>query len=237
MVFWLGPRTRYFLYFLILILISAFFCWPRQGLNKWFLEFNLNNGNTFLLTLFYSKVNWKEIRNSHQDPIIFSTTSVDGLRFLIENGVSVDEKASWGDTPLYREVQCDIYGNFSENKELIKFLLGKGANVNIICHEMPLLHVAIHPKADLEVINLFLDKGADVNYPGYLGFTALDVAFLSKRPDIIKLLLKFGAKIELMTERGEFEKWVQEGGLGNNPMNSALPKKPTWPPGVWFGDN
>lgn len=110
---------------------------------------------------------------------------------------SVDEKNDSGTTPL--EVAA-----FEGNIEICKFLIEKGANVNNVSNEgVTPLFQAIDQSESHEVVKLLLENGADPNLmcgtEGQQGFP-LDQACLRGQIEIVKELIKHGAKVNAVDE-------------------------------------
>ena len=81
---------------------------------------------------------------------------------MIENGIDVNTKDDFGDLPLI--VACQ------QSYEMFELLLNKGAKTDILDGEgkFPLMYAI-----ELDKINLLLKKGADPNFKGKDGNTAL----------------------------------------------------------------
>jgi ankyrin repeat protein len=90
----------------------------------------------------------------------------------------------------------NVLGNAlkEENKEMVEFLLRAGTDANINMHRRTSLVAAIW-YSDLEVTELLLDYGADINAESS-GGNALSAAMLEPENfDIVRLLLKRGADV------------------------------------------
>ncbi|MBN2270416.1 MAG: ankyrin repeat domain-containing protein [Sedimentisphaerales bacterium] len=111
---------------------------------------------------------------------------VEAVRLLIAEGADIN--AGDKDTPVL--IQAVISGN----TEIAGLLLANGADLNVVGSSMRMtaLHTAVL-RGNKEMVQLLIDKGADVNVK-VGGRTALDVAKLLKRQEIIDLLKKHGAK-------------------------------------------
>ena len=72
-----------------------------------------------------------------------------------------------------------------------------------VFQETPLHILAI--QGDIEGCRLLLEAGAEVDYPGEQGFTALHEAVSQGHPEIVKLLLEYGSDPSLTTELGATE--------------------------------
>lgn len=106
---------------------------------------------------------------------------------LVSSGVSATEADNFGYTALHLSIR-------TKNKPLIRFLLMHSTNIiNNPTPELP-LHMAV-VQADIEIINLFLHCGADIDVKDHCGKTALHVACYYHRDEIIKYLLQKGSCI------------------------------------------
>ena len=113
--------------------------------------------------------------------------------------INVNQKAknSIEDSALHRAVSGgrELLPGFSV--KMVEMLLAKGADVNIIDVEqnMPLLN-AINMQQPLEVINLLIKNGANVNHKGEKGKTPLFLAVEKKLLPIVTRLVEAGAIID-----------------------------------------
>lgn len=130
---------------------------------------------------------------------------IDVARLLVDHGADVNAADWWGRTPLWAAVDLrDLEVNKTEDNgvdrpaalELIKALLDRGANVNARTKEQPPLRRWLMPisdlswvdftgqtpflraalSADLSVMHLLLDKGADANIATFAGTTPMMAA-------------------------------------------------------------
>jgi hypothetical protein len=95
----------------------------------------------------------------------------------------------------------DVFKNMAENiKCAIKILLNQvSINVN---HQDFKGQAALHLAtsfADIEIVNLLLEKGADIDICDFQGKTSLMGAVMHRRKDMVKLLLDKGAGINKTT--------------------------------------
>lgn len=103
-----------------------------------------------------------------------------------------------------------------EDISSIKGIINQGANLNMVdtYGRLPILQ-AIEIE-NLEIIQLLLQNGADINQRGYEGCTALHIAIgvsmsdtsspygIGEEPlEIIKYLLEAGAKVNTKNDKGE----------------------------------
>ncbi len=136
-------------------------------------------------------------------PIILASANnlPETVKLLAEAGASINVNAGGtaGDTPL-------IYALIHKNKELVKFLVQKGADVNQANNfgATPFLGACL--MNDLELVELFIKNGANVNYGGrypdplkekkeiITGITPLMLAAKEQNFALVNLLLKYHAE-------------------------------------------
>ena len=152
--------------------------------NRQFLEAKSNNGATAIFFAVYYK----------REKI---------LDLLLETGVVFDLKNSFGVTPLYLAV-------LEKNKYAVSKLLETGADMYAIDKEKsytPFTRAVL--SGDLEMVELFLAHGVDVNYQYRRSETALTLASKGcKQLDLFKRLLEAGADPD---RRDEFGKTTRQG--------------------------
>lgn len=137
-------------------------------------------------------------------------------KFLIEKGANTCNPDKNGYTPLAWAVHMEnsdmielLLANYAHftlhsglmealengNINLIKFIIEKGADVNL-CDETgnnPLMH-AIN-KRNLQIVNLLIENGAAVNYNDCGGCTPLMTAVKQQNFSIVKNLVERGADV------------------------------------------
>jgi hypothetical protein len=83
------------------------------------------------------------------------------VELLIENGVDVNDKHSFGNSPLCYAVQYNY-------KDIVELLIENGADVNATCYDGAsykidtLLHIAA-ALGNIEIMEILIEKGVDVN--------------------------------------------------------------------------
>jgi len=95
-----------------------------------------------------------------------------------------------------------LYLQYRGQFRIIKFLIEKGADVNLPCDngKTPLIYAA--GVGHGETIDLLIEHGADINYNGAEG-TALMEAVKMDKPKTIKILLDKGADINIKSIKGK----------------------------------
>jgi len=103
-----------------------------------------------------------------------------------------------GGTPL-------MYAALARNTEVIKLLLGKGADVNARHNRNGTALMLAAQMGDPGTTRLLLEKGAEVNVRDEYGYTALMCAAASESndPELIKAFLARGAEINVKAKDGE----------------------------------
>ncbi|HMK37082.1 MAG TPA: ankyrin repeat domain-containing protein [Desulfomonilaceae bacterium] len=104
------------------------------------------------------------------------------LSELSEHQGHMECRTTAGDTPL-------ILASYLGNKDIVKFLLGKGANVHAVTDEGTTPLAAAAQNGHTDVASLLLSAGADVNRPDKDGNTALILCSAKGKSDSVKLLL------------------------------------------------
>lgn len=141
------------------------------------------------------------INKKDESPLLaaIENSSLDAVKYLIENGCSVNEASS---DKIYLIMRAIKYSNYPENKdgkEIAKELL-KNEDINVNCKtNIPNDYFdnmyAFSPLSiatDLDVLKLLIDKGADVNMKSNMGTTALMNTLDVKK---VEFLLENGANL------------------------------------------
>lgn len=101
------------------------------------------------------------------------------------------------------------------NKELVQFMIDKGAQVNAATKDgwTPLMEAA--DEGHMEIVELLLSKGANVNATTKKGYTPLMVAVEEGHTSIAQLLIQKGANLDATTKNGwdAFMEAIEEGQL------------------------
>lgn len=122
---------------------------------------------------------------------------------VIKHGANVNALDNNGTTALMAAIRNQEY----HREEIIKTLIDKGADVNLISTERERrtpLHLAINENNE-NIVKLLIKSGANVNAKDSSGNTPIITAFNRDQfsADIIKLLLEHGADVNTMTKDGQ----------------------------------
>jgi hypothetical protein len=103
------------------------------------------------------------------------------LAFLLENGYNPNLNGDFQSALDFCACPGQSFLKYEQKYEMMKMLLKHGANPNVISGGKPILHQLATPyQRDnpclLEMIQLLLDEGADVNFLNEEGKTPLDTA-------------------------------------------------------------
>ena len=112
---------------------------------------------------------------------------ISAVKELIASGADINhQQERYGHTPLI--IACNY--NY---KELAKFLISKGADINIRGKDGSSALIAAGSNSQ-ELVELLLSKGADVNAKTKNGATALSIVVKEGHQKIINILKSNGAK-------------------------------------------
>ncbi len=141
------------------------------------------------------------MNNKKETPlsVAVDNSSLAAVKYLLENGVNPNQVS---DDKLYLLMKAIKYADQPENevgKEIVKILL-KNEDINVNCKiDIPIDYFdngyAFSPLSvckDLEILELLIDKGADVNMKSNIGSTAIMNTVDTNKVDF---LLKNGANI------------------------------------------
>jgi ankyrin repeat protein len=116
--------------------------------------------------------------------------TVSDMAILIEeNAQIINKKNKAGYTPL-------ILASYNNNKEIVPYLIKKGAQVNQQSDLGTALMAASY-KGNNIIVKILLKKGANVNSSDSKGTTALHYACVNQNTKLVKLLVKNKAKIDV----------------------------------------
>ncbi|RYO15465.1 hypothetical protein AA0111_g11677 [Alternaria arborescens] len=114
------------------------------------------------------------------------------IELLLEGGADTRETSRTGNA-LYA-------ASYSNRKETVELLLGKGIEINARGGKYCTALQAASVKENEKIVALLLDKGADVNIQGGYYDTALQAASLKGYKDIVVMLLGKGADVNIRDE-------------------------------------
>jgi len=106
------------------------------------------------------------------------------ITFLLSKGADINVKDSNGFTPI----------NYAEDKEMIDFLITKGAKVDNLFSAVV--------SGDFELVKTFIANGTDVNVKGNNNNTPLILAVMNNQDKIAKYLISKGADIKIINDNG-----------------------------------
>lgn len=109
--------------------------------------------------------------------------NVEIIKDLIQSGANLNSVDKSGNTAIY-------FASVKNRSEIVKLLALGGADIDAT--PTPLMVFA--QNGDVEMVKFLLDHGADINKTGKDGETALGLARVSKRNNVIQLLIDRGAK-------------------------------------------
>jgi ankyrin repeat protein len=170
------------------------------------LMFAVNLGNFDLVKFLVD--HGADVKQDAAKLLIFAShkSSLDILKYLIEtHNLDVNLKDEEGKTAL---IAACMSGSF----ETVKYLLEKGAEVNVIndtqddqykilsLYGTPLMHAATRGRVD--VMKLLIEKKAKIDIKTNLGNSALILSLVLGKFDAAKLLIENGAYIEDQDKNG-----------------------------------
>lgn len=118
----------------------------------------------------------------------FSTTKLEMMRLLIDNGIGIESRSVDGATAMHTAaLEGDI--------EAFKLLIDAGANPNVVdhCNRKPLWFSV--RQNHVEIVKLLLERTTNINDQVYNGHTCLSTATRWGLEECVKLLLGAGAEI------------------------------------------
>ncbi|KAJ8308014.1 hypothetical protein KUTeg_012888, partial [Tegillarca granosa] len=148
-------------------------------------------------------------------------------RVLLKAGAHIDAQDSLGCSPIYNAA---IKGNSS----VVQFLIQNGADLTKLPNNgNSLLHYAasggsiecceelIKAGFDINAQNRD-DAGSDPNYRGLHGMTALNEAVFYNSPQLVALLLEYGANADVEDDAGTLPLWFAVDGFSNETVKLLL---------------
>ena len=129
-----------------------------------------------------------------QDMLVaIEVNDLEGLRAVIDTGVSPNDSTEKGTTPLYSAA-------YHGRPEMVSLLLQNGAKVDVVnpVSGQTELHVAAM-RGHGKVCQLLLDGGAKVNYAKDV--SVLQIAVLGQHEDVVKVLLEASPDYDYTNEK------------------------------------
>ncbi|KAM0921248.1 hypothetical protein ACQ4PT_007123 [Festuca glaucescens] len=117
------------------------------------------------------------------------------VELLIRRGANPNYSKPDGFSPLHAATLRDSY-------DIAKLLLDNGADVNAVCQNGTVLHIAVENGISDALVKLLLDKGVDPNTINISGFTPLHLAAMKGASDVAEFLLAKGADINAACDKG-----------------------------------
>ncbi|ETI22723.1 hypothetical protein G647_06799 [Cladophialophora carrionii CBS 160.54] len=116
---------------------------------------------------------------------------LESIKLLLKAGISIEDKTGGVFSPLTTALR-------EQNKEIVRFLVYEAnADVNAPGEHLPIIKAIRRcPPNDTEMIEMLLDKGADINYM-YRGWNAVLQAVESADAKILKILVEKGNGVDL----------------------------------------
>ncbi|MCD4652545.1 ankyrin repeat domain-containing protein [bacterium] len=152
--------------------------WAIDPHNMTFAEYLISKG---------AKLDVKDINGNTLLHRAVYFADVDLIQFLLDKGLDINAKNLDGQTPLY------LIGG-KERFNFATYLIEKGAKIDIIINSgRSMLHQSCLWD-DLKLLTLFVSKGLDINLTDHQGMTPLHLAANLNRRDIVRYLIKQGAK-------------------------------------------
>jgi ankyrin repeat protein len=141
------------------------------------------------------------------------TGKTEAIKLLLDGGADINENDN-GPTALHAmlNMRNSNYNQYRLSKDTAELLLARGADVNLKDKfGWTPLHFAAE-SADVNIIELLLDKGAEVNAKDdEAGFTALHHAVRLGKRNVAELLITRGADVNVKDKQGHTPLYVAAG--------------------------
>lgn len=153
--------------------------------NDTLLIYSLSDGNSESFRFFMNNNADVNVVNSEGENVIHSIVysgKVDRMEYFIDVN-NINHQTNEGVTPLLLALLLDKY-------DIAKYLIDKGADVNIADNEMNLpIHVACY-SGNKDLVSILLKKGVDLFSKTRKGNLPLAIAVNKGHHDIVKLIYK-----------------------------------------------
>lgn len=161
------------------------------------------NSALMLATLYGTPEIMKSLLDKSADPndrnkagataLMWALENLDKVRLLVDRRANVNDRADVtqsGSSPLM------MAANSPSSTSVVRFLLERGADVNLTTKSGFTPLMAAMAGGNLEVIHLILDKKPNVRAATTSGWTAMHAAARLRDPTIVKRLLEMGAEAQ-----------------------------------------
>lgn len=142
-------------------------------------------------------------RESHigMTPLMAGVGNIKVIHFLVDSGADIHLKDDRGQTALTFAIDAlnSAYVNTDTVADTINYLIAKGASIHALT-PTPIIF-AIYNGASIGIIQLLIDKGADINTIAQNHQSALTVAAEKGRADMVSFLIEHGADLGRDAER------------------------------------
>ena len=117
------------------------------------------------------------------------------------NIIALSKAFSRGNYSIYKPL---IYASIYNVPKITRALILEGANVNASTYRdwTPLMQILEHQHERIELVQLLLQHGANVNAQNHGGGTAIMIAAKKGKQQIVQILLDNGAAIQIVARRG-----------------------------------
>ncbi|MBN8828096.1 MAG: ankyrin repeat domain-containing protein [Sphingobacteriia bacterium] len=138
---------------------------------------------------------------SSQEPPIHNAIRYAGKelsQLLIQSGADIDQKNKYNETALTIAIKWEFF-------DIAKDLIERNADVHVIDYEKNnlLISAAESKKDNIDILNILLDKGLNIDHFNKYGYTALYNAISTENSKATQLLLSRGADIKLKDSTGK----------------------------------
>lgn len=185
-------------------------------------EYSEDDKKTEIETILKTKNNEekKKLLNSKNDDgytpldyVIYYLNSKKIVEYFVENGADIEAWGEEGMPPIIRAV----YGS---NLEIVKYLVGKGANINAVVKkakntvadeigQTPLIFASV--RGNIEIVTYLVENGASINAQDADGRTALFYALKKGLVDLVKYLIEYGADKNIcFKEKETISDWTND---------------------------